>query len=232
MSEREHENGPQERAEPEDEAMNEPREKILGLVAAGKLSTSEGQLLLGALKPARRQVWKWLFSPFELASPSTVWMVAVGVCVASLALSQLGIRFDGAIDLHLADSRVSWWTALLDQAVAWPLSALVFWLLSPLTRRRARLPEVLGFVGAARLPYLLAALVVAAVGARSNLAESKSAALVIGLTVTPLLIWTCSLLYTGLRTATGSRGPRLTLTFFAALLLAEVSSKLILGALS
>jgi hypothetical protein len=40
------------------------------------------------------------------------------------------------------------------------------------------------------------------------------------------------LLYQALRTATGSSGRKLGLTFFAALVLAEVTSKLVLGALS
>ena len=116
--------------------------------------------------------------------------------------------------------------------MAWPFTALVFWALALVTRQRGRLQDVLGFVGAARLPYLLAALVVAAVGGRASAVDSPGSALLIGLSVTPLLIWMCWLLFHGLRVATGGRGARLALTFFAALLLAEVGSKLILAALS
>lgn len=212
--------------------MSEPREKILGLVASGKISADEGNLLLGALKPARAAAWRWLFWPFERATQAQVWTVAALVCVGSLALAPLRIRFDGAIDLHLVESATPWHTALLDQVVAWPLTALVFWVLALATRQRARLRDVLGFVGAARAPYVLAALVVAAVGGSANLAESSGAALLIAVSVLPLLVWMCWLLFHGLRVATGGRGLRLALTFFAALLLAEVSSKLLLGALS
>jgi hypothetical protein len=214
------------------EAMSEPREKILGLVASGKINADEAQLLLGALKPSRRDLWRWLFWPFERARPTQVWVVALLVCVVSVALAPLHIRFDGAIDLHLVEHAVPWRMALLDQAVAWPLTALVFWLVALLSPQRARLLDVLGFVGAARLPYLLAALVVAGVSARAKLADGGAAALLIGVTVLPLLIWMCWLLFQGLRVATGGRGLRLGLSYFAALLLAEVGSKLLLGVLS
>lgn len=211
--------------------MSEPREKILGLVATGKISADEGNLLLGALRPGRRQLWRWLFWPFERATLGQVWAAALGVCALSLALRPLNVRFDGAIDLHLVEQSASWRTALLDQAVAWPLTGLVFWLLGLVSRRSTRLLDVLGFVGAARLPYLLAALVVAAVGGRASL-ESGGAVLLVALSVVPLLVWMCWLLYHGLRVATGGRGLRLGLSFFAALLLSEIVSKLLLGALS
>lgn len=212
--------------------MSEPREKILGLVASGKISADEGQLLLGALKPARPRLSGWLFWPFERAARAQVWAAACATCALSLALRTLKVRFDGTIDLHVVEDAPSWGTALLEQVVAWPFTALVFWLLALLTRQPAPALDLLGFVGAARLPYLLAALVVAAVGARNNPGAGAGAALVIVATVVPMLIWTCWLLYHGLRTATGRRGVRLTLTFFAALLLAEIGSKLVLGTLS
>ncbi|MEY4546080.1 MAG: hypothetical protein RL685_2275 [Pseudomonadota bacterium] len=211
--------------------VSEPREKILGLVASGKISPNEAELLLGALKPARARLWTWLFSPFELASPRLVWAAALLACAGSLALRPLQVHFDGAIDLHLFESAASWRVALLQQAVAWPLTALVFWLLALVSRQRAQLLELLGFVGAARIPYLLAALLAGVTRSSAQL-EKGAAALILLAAALPLMVWGCVLLYHALRTATGSSGRKLGLTFFAALVLAEVASKLMLGALS
>lgn len=211
--------------------MSEPREKILGLVESGKISPSEAELLLRALKPGRARLWTWLFSPFELATPTVVWAVALGAAAGSLALRPLQVHFDGTLDLHVFESAASWPVALLQQAVAWPLTALVFWLLALASRQRAPLLELLGFVGAARLPYFAAALVAGATRSSAQL-EKGAAGLIIFATVLPLIVWGCVLLYHALATATGSRGRKLGLSFFAAIVLAEVASKLVLGALS
>lgn len=210
--------------------MNEPREKVLGLVAAGKINASEGELLLGALKPSRSRVSTWLLSPFELAPPAAVWATALLVSAGSLALRPLNVHFDGALDLHVLDHVASWRLALLEQAVAWPLVALVLWLLGLVTRQPAALPELLGLVGAARLPYLLAAGVAALAHARSQ--AGGGAPGLLGLAVVlPLIVWGCVLLHAAFRTATGRQGRKLTLTYFAAIVLAEVASKIVLGAL-
>jgi hypothetical protein len=212
--------------------MSEPREKILGLVASGKVSVSDGELLLASLRPARSRLWQWLFSPFELAKPVWLWTLAALVSAGSFALAPLNIHFDGALDLHRLDSAASWRVALLEQAVVWPLTALVLWLVALLTRQRARLLELLGFVGAARLPHLLAALMVMAITASIDLKEDQRAAPLILLTVLPLVAWTCALLVSAFRTATGSRGVKLGISCFAAIVLAEVVSQACLGVLS
>jgi hypothetical protein len=211
--------------------MNEPREKVLSLVAAGKISAGEGELLLGALKPSRPRLATWLLSPFELAPPAAVWGTALAVSAGSLWLRSVNVHFDGALDLHVFDHAASWRQALLQQAVAWPLVALVLWLLGLVSRQPAALPELVGFVGAARLPYLLAAGVAALAHARSQ--GGAGAAGLLGLAVVlPLIVWGCVLLHAAFRTAAGKQGRRLTLTYFAAILLAEVASKLVLGALA
>jgi len=212
--------------------MNEPREKVLNLVASGKISATEGQLLLGALKPARSRLSVWLLSPFELARPAQVWLAALLVCGGSLALRPLNIHFDGAIDLHVLETAASWPLALLEQAVAWPLTALVFWLLGLVSRQRAPLLELLGFVGAARTPHLLAALAVSLIRSSAGEGDGGAVGALMLVLVLPLVIWTCWLLYHALRTAVGARGVKLTLTYFAALVLAEVTSKMVLGAWS
>jgi hypothetical protein len=211
--------------------MTEPREKILGLVASGKISPSEAELLLGALKPARGRVWTWLSSPFELATPAQVWAVALVTGAGSLALRPFHLRFDGALDLHLVEATPRWGLALLDQLVAWPLTALVFWAIGLLSRQRVRLLDLLAFVGAARLPQLLAALTIIGV-ISTKLHETRGAGLIVPALVLPLIGWTCLLLFSAFRTATGSQGGKLKLSFFAAIVLAEVASKLCLGLLS
>jgi hypothetical protein len=210
--------------------MNEPREKVLGLVADGKISASEGELLLGALKPSRSRLSTWLLSPFELASPALVWAAAVLVSAGSLALRPLNVHFDGTLDLHVLDHAASWQLALLEQAVAWPLTALVLWLVGLVTRQRARPLELLGFVGAARWPYLVAG-AVAGLAYAGNHGQGGSGLLGLGV-VLPLIVWSTVLQHAAFRTATGGQGKKLTFAFLAAIVLAQVASEMCLGALS
>jgi hypothetical protein len=66
------------------------------------------------------------------------------VSMLGLAVSRLGVRFDGALDLHTTKAPVALSVALLDQAVAFPLTALAFWISARIAAPRTRIVDMLG----------------------------------------------------------------------------------------
>jgi len=137
--------------------MSEVSEKIMDLVKEGRISPEEGAQLLSAMGPSKGGLWQMLFFPFERLSLKTTVGIAFVVASCSMALSRLSIRFDGALDLHVNIAPVIWKVAFMEQVVAWPLTAISLWALAKSFQRQTRLSDFMAFVGAARLPLLLAA---------------------------------------------------------------------------
>lgn len=212
--------------------MTASREKVLDLVASGKISASEGDELLRALQPAQKNRWRILVQPFE--SHSLTWLLAFGGvgALGALALSMLGIRFDGAIDVHRSTTDVPLSQALLDQAVAWPLMALVCWGVALAAGRASRLIDFVGVVGVARLPLLLVAVAGALIG--PHLRQDADSEATLGMLaleafflilVVPALVWAVVLLSQGFRHVSGLRGGKATLLFTLSLVVAEILAK-------
>jgi hypothetical protein len=180
-----------------------------------------------------------IFRPFDrLSTGASLAVAAGGGFVALLVAWGLDVRFDGVLDAHLA-SRVDLLQALVDLAVAWPLLAAAMWLGGRSLRSRGRLVDYLGAVGLARWPLVLSALILALLidrPARDALAAmqlpSPGILLLLVLVTIPLVVWFVALLYQGYRTASGLRGGRLVASFIVVLVVAEVVSKLTLGALT
>jgi hypothetical protein len=213
--------------------MSSPRDKILELVAGGKIQLDEADQLLAALKPDRSRLDVWILDPFEVIGPGRAWMLAILVCVGSLALARLHVRFDGAVDLHVIGQQVAWTTALADQLVAWPLTALLLWGVTAISNRRARLLEMVAFVGAARLPNLVAGCVAAAVvGDPIRFDPNSNAALLLVATSVPFIGWLFVTLLSAFRAASGSQGRKLAGLFVVGLVVAEIASKIVLRSLS
>lgn len=207
--------------------MKSPHEKVLELVASGKISSADGSQLLTALKPERSRIEMWLIDPFELITLRWVWTLAVVVFIGSVALTPFQIRFDGAVDLHRVEDPVSWIAALSDQLVAWPLTALCFWLAARLTQRRPNFTEMFALVGAARLPLLLAACLLLAVRDLAGIDKDSPMAILLTAPL-PLVAWTFLTLLSAFRACSGARGRSLAATFFIALVSAELLSNIVL----
>lgn len=214
--------------------MSSPRDKVLELLAAGKIQADEADQLLAALKPDRSRLDVWLLDPFDVIGPGRAWLLAILVCLGSLALAPLHVRFNGAVDLrHVLGQNIPWTTALADQLVAWPLTALILWGVTAITNRRARLLEMIAFVGAARLPNLVAGCVPAAVvGDPTRFDPRSNAALILVATSVPFVGWLFVTLLSAFRAASGSQGRRLAGLFVTGLVVAEITSKFVLRGLS
>lgn len=206
--------------------MSSPREKVLQLVADGKVSAAEGAELLRSLERPRRSRWKFLLNPFEVLRPPVAW----ALCVLGLALSAVmvafGVRFDGALDVH-ASPHPSTWKDGLDLFAAWTVLAACLFGASRLARGKARLTDSLLVVGIARM-----ALVPVAVLARLMpqpklpLSEQEQLHLLaLAVPVLPLVGLFFVLLVLGFRTASGLRGLRLGVTVTLAIIVAELITK-------
>ncbi len=220
---------------------SEEKQRILTMVASGRLSPEEADRLLSSLEqPKPGFPWRSLLNPFAHLPLAASLSAAAVVAGAGLVLAQaLGIRFDGALDVHLASSSVAWTTALLDHVVSWPLLALSLWLAVRAAGRQGRFVDMLAATGVARLALLLGALVLAwlmpagLAGADTEQAVRHALApqvILAALATLPLLAAFVVWLVLGFRTASGLRGGRLAASFVGALVVAELVSKLLLWA--
>lgn len=120
--------------------------------------------------------------------------------------------------------------------MALPLTALVFWSLARTASRSTRVVDVLGVVGVSRAPSILLAIPVALFVSRSPHAAAGSPGTGMSLVLGALVLVGLAglgaqiyLLFVGFRTVTGMHGGALTWRFIAALVVAEVLSKIVLS---
>jgi hypothetical protein len=215
--------------------MNAERQRILQMVADRKITPDDAARLIDALPRSRASVWRWLTSPLELLDTRTALGVGASFGVLQLLITRLQVRFDGTLDSHVIGRPVSWPEAILDLAVAWPLTAAAFFAVAWLPARKGRFIDFLAAVGIARLPLLLAAILTGLVfpGLPDPAAKMPSPELLaIAFGTIPFVIWFVTLLVTGFRTASGLRGWKLAVLFIASLAVAETASKLALLAVT
>lgn len=215
--------------------MTTAREQVLELVSSGKISAAEGDELLKALPTERRSSWKVLINPFDRLNAGWAFGLSVVGATVGLMLSRWNIRFDGALDVHVAPHAVAWREALVDQVVAWPLTAFVLWSISLAFARQGRLVDFLGNVGTARLPLLLVGVVAGAMRGQLPTAPSDMGVppsimmLFLVAATVPAVVLAVAMLFQGYRTASGLSGVKCALSFTAAVIAAEVLSKVALG---
>lgn len=213
-------------------------ERIAQLMESGRVSPSEARELLRAVeRPRRSRSSRWL-DPFESMDTGVGLGIAAGVAVAQLVLSRFSVRFDGALDLHLASQPPGLVVALSDGLVSWPLFAAVLWASGRLVAGEGRFVDFLWAVGVARAPLLVGAVLNRSLVddpealIRSVLeGPPDSAAIWVAFGTLPVLGWVLFWLYLAFRTASGARGVRGGLAFVVGVSVAEIGSKIVLGGL-
>lgn len=208
--------------------MTSPEERIRELVRARGIGGAEAEDLLAAVRPKTPSTR----NPFERWSGEVTSLVGVLVAIVSIAASRLHVRFDGALDMHVGTAPVPIAIALADQLAAVPMTALVMWAAGRLAGARgARFVDVLGVIGASRLPIALLAFPIALVSPHVSHDPTKpnAAVLVLALFALAGVVAQIVLLVAGFRTTTALRGGRLAATFVAGLVAAEVLTKIFLA---
>lgn len=211
-------------------------QKIAELVKTARITPEEGRRLRAALPGARARLpaWRLGIDPWSRLSPATALQIGLVLAAVSLPLSVFGrLRFDGAFDLHLAARPVGWSTAIIDQLLAWPATAVVFFAVARLLRARVR--DALVVVGASRAPLAICALLLALLPvpaldpANPVITPGLLAVIVV---VLPLVVWQFVVSFFAWRHLTGLVAPRVGLGFALAVVVAEVATKFLLSGLS
>jgi hypothetical protein len=215
--------------------MSTPSERIRAMVSGGRVDQAEGERMLraiaapeaGAVKSA--SVARLLVDPFERWGGGVAAIAGAVFVLAALAVSRLGVRFDGFLDLHVGGVSSSPLLAVVEQVAAWPIGAATLWIVARvLGGPGRRFLDFLGAVGAARGPLALFALPISALApALPTLHMSASLLFMIAIAFV-CIAWQVALLFFGYRNASGLRGPRLGFSFVGALFAAEIVSKLVL----
>ncbi len=191
---------------------------------------------------------KTLINPFEKFSEKQ--LLAVGLLCALAAgwlAAQFNARFDGVIDLHFAEN-VTVTQVFTDILLVVATLVLLLFALGKYLNKKTRLADILSTALIAKIPcYLLVFangnnLIYDATGKLvSGLSKGGSPELkftdlgvIIVFSVISLffLVWTIILLFNGFRTAVNSKGIKHNLLLIAALLLAEIISKILIATLN
>ena len=115
--------------------MTSPEERVRELVRARRIEGDEAANLLAAVRPdANVNRGR---NPFERWSGEVTSIAGAVVALLALLTSRLGVRYDGALDVHVGGADVPLMLALVDQLGALPVTALVFWAVSRVVSRSA-----------------------------------------------------------------------------------------------
>jgi hypothetical protein len=206
-------------------------ERIKQLARAQSLDPSDAARLLDAVRPSSGGPSdRELFSnPFDRWSGEVTSLLGLIVALGGLATSRMGVRYDGALDLHVGLRAVPIGVALLDQALAFGLTSVVLWAAAR-SVSRARFIDVLGAVGLSRAPAVLIAAPLALLVPLLPADPTKPSPALLGIALVGVVgvvaqIW---LLVLGFRTASGCRGGRLAAAVLGGLFAAELITKLAL----
>ena len=209
-----------------------PAERVHRLVEAGSIGPEEGARLLAAMRerPPRSRL-TLLIDPFERFGGGKAAIAGGLISAASIAVSQLGVRFDGLLDMHVNRGAVPPISvALVDQLAGWILPALCFFAYARVFSRHVRLVDFVGMAGVARLPILLGALVTLPLMPADPTALMKLTPALVPIAVFGLLfvVLNVTLLYNGFKNASGLTGAKLVIGFVGLVLVVEVLSKLVI----
>ncbi len=208
--------------------MSGAREQVLELLAAGTITPDEAERLLAAMQPSRPGWWRALLNPLEL-STAVALTLSVVMTVAALALSRVGVWFDGPLDTHWAGPKVELPLAATALVLDWLGLAVVLHLATRWFGRRGGLLDSIQVVGVARVPILLGGgLLAGYVMAGGDPSRVSPSLLVLAIPLLMALVASLALVVRGFATVSGLEGGRLFAVVAAAVLVAEVVIKTVL----
>ncbi len=221
--------------------MSDAKRKVLDMVEQGKISSGEGDSLLSAMSDEKRFGFKTLFNPYERVGTLPGIIVGLVVAAASVGVAMyMNVRYDGFMDIHMGAGRVAVGVAIIDQLIAWPVSALILWLVALPFARKSRFVDFLAVLGIARVLQLIGGLALplltpdVEVMARMASDPMSAAGEVVGMipmiiVAVVIIAWFIATLVFGFRHASGLRGGKLVIAFLIGIFVAEAASKLLLN---
>lgn len=225
--------------------MMRQEERVLAMARAGTISQEEADRLLAALHVSRRErpsPLHFLIRPMDVLSPRAASIVAAAITLGSLIVARLGVRYDGALDLHRVSGTPPWPMVLFDGVNAVIVTGVVLWLAARLFSAQVRFVDFVMTVALARLAQVCAGLTAivsipnpetmarAVLEAFTNRTPVDIGILLGSIVLMPFFAWFLALLYFGFRTSSGLSPARTAAALTAGLVAAEVLTKLALAA--
>ncbi len=195
---------------------------------------------------------QWLFNPFRyVAGFAALSMGLAAVLVSGFLGSVTTVHFDGVIDIHVGAGGPAW-VFVVEGLTAWACLSATLILLGLIFHRRGfRLVDVAGTQALARWPGLLVILVLAVRPIRAGFNRCAEALMakaggtspaagastidvmlfgLVALVILVVIVWMVALMYRAYAVSCNAKGAKAVVIFIAALVVAEVLSKVVLWA--
>lgn len=187
-----------------------------------------------------------LLKPFERYSETRLLLVGLLAFAVGTVLSKLfNTHFDGVLDAHFSNT-ISWTETILNNTINVVCLTAILFAVGKIINHKTRLVDLLATVLIARIPFY--PLVFCNVGNKAfksgdelvqsaqhhtQVSTSAIVMLVIMVLITlALIVWSVSLLYNGYKTAVNGKGTKAIVFFIAAIVVAEIISKVVIVSLS
>lgn len=175
-----------------------------------------------------------LFNPYKYIAGWKA--LAIGwtiILVTACIASRSNTHFDGILDAHSGlVTPFAWY--LFDPFVAWALAMVIFYLAALLfSGSSVRLIDIAGTMALARAPMIFAALILLALPAippirsANDLHNISGSFILIAIAASVFSIWMIVLMYNAFSVSANLKGNKAGLVFAAALILAEILSKIL-----
>jgi hypothetical protein len=198
----------------------------------------------------KRALGQWLFNPFQFIAGSSTLFLGLVIMLASAFLGSLSnAHFDGVLDLHIGKAAPLWFFTT-EVLIDWFCLSIVLLVTGLIVSRSSfRVIDCFGTQALARAPYLLAAVAVLPKGFTRFAEYLASKAMqqtpantiqngdvlffAIGLIVVLLMIiWMVVLMYRAYAVSCNTKGGKAVGSFIAALIVAEILSKIVIWQLA
>lgn len=197
-----------------------------------------------------RGLKQWLFNPFNFIAGSQALLLGLAIILLSAALGFLGTtHFDGTLDVHVGAS-APFWFFILEVLIDWLSLALPLYLFALIFSKSSfRAIDLFGTQALARWPYLIIALLMLAPAVQrvnqyflslAGLAPRQPELNYLDILVAgfafilsfAMIVWTVALMYKAYVVSCNLKGTRAVVTFVLAIVIAEISSKIIIAHLA
>ncbi len=181
----------------------------------------------------RKSLAGWLFNPFLFWGGEKLLLAGLLAMLLHIPMAMVfNIRFGGALDMHVGPQAPALPVILTDILIAWAIMFMVLYAAIRLFGKTARLIDIAGAVGVARIPLLLTSIPAYFTAPEIEAPEevlalqgSELGWLIAGALLTlPFFIWFIVLLFNTYKVNSNLTGWKLGVGFVGALILAEIAS--------
>lgn len=181
-----------------------------------------------------------LFRPFEKYSPNTLILIGILFTIIGTWMAIIfGTRFDGVLDFHIS-SNVDQKNVIFDNLINITCLTVFLFIAGKVNYKKSRLIDFVSTGIFSRTPlYLLPLLnctgALTIKGDPTNLNDVEAHVfsnlpyfVIMSVVMILFIVWYVALMYNGFKTASNAKGKKTVLFFIGALLLAEITSSLLI----